>query len=205
MTRVANESSAATAYRAALDVISDVCPEIANSIKAELHDQRTNLKLIASENFSSLAVQLSMGNLFTDKYAEGVPGEPPQPGAPEKDGRFYAGCQNVNRVERLGIKLACELFGSEHAYVQPHSGADANLVAFLAILQKDVETPELERLNLLNAKGVPDTGKILNAPIEQWNAIRQNFFGQRLLGLALSQGGHLTHGYRPNFSGKLFE
>ena len=99
-------------------------PEVARSIVQELADQRSNIKLIASENYSSLATQCAMGNLLTDKYAEGIPHH-----------RFYAGCDNVDSIEDLANKRACELFGAAHAYAQPHSGADANLVAFWAILR----------------------------------------------------------------------
>ena len=119
-----------TAYLASLEQVSGVAPEVARAIVSELADQRSNLKLIASENYSSLAVQLAQGNLFTDKYAEGYPFH-----------RFYAGCDNVDTVESLAADLACSLFGAEHAYVQPHSGADANLVAYWAILSARVQAP----------------------------------------------------------------
>ena len=115
-------------YVAALDQISKVSPEVAVSVIKELADQRTHLKLIASENYTSIAVQVAMANLLTDKYAEGIPGR-----------RFYAGCSNVDDVEYKAASLACALFGAEHAYVQPHSGADANLVAYWAILAARVE------------------------------------------------------------------
>src|SRR5476649_2048765 len=111
-------SSAAIAYLAALDHLQHVDPLVANAIVQELKDQRSHLKLIASENFSSLAVQLAMGNLLTDKYAEGVPFR-----------RFYAGCDNVDAIEAAAMEQAKNLFQADHAYVQPHSGADANLVA----------------------------------------------------------------------------
>jgi glycine hydroxymethyltransferase len=122
----------AAAFYSSLDVISGVSPTVAGAIVQELRDQRANLKLIASENFSSLAVQLAQGNLFTDKYAEGFPGH-----------RFYAGCDNVDTIESEAADLGRKLFGAEHVYVQPHSGADANLVAFLAILATTVEGPGL--------------------------------------------------------------
>jgi glycine hydroxymethyltransferase len=107
--------SAVAAYYAALDHLNRVAPLVAQGIVYELRDQRNNLKLIASENYSSLATQLAHGNLLTDKYAEGYPGH-----------RFYAGCDNVDAIETEAARLACQLFGAEHAYVQPHSGADAN-------------------------------------------------------------------------------
>src|SRR5205807_3016393 len=117
--------AAAAAYHAALDAVAAGSPGIASAVVRELADQRHNLKLIASENFSSLAVQLAHGNLLTDKYAEGYPGH-----------RFYAGCDNVDAIELEAADLARKLFGADHVYVQPHSGADANLVAFFSILAK---------------------------------------------------------------------
>jgi glycine hydroxymethyltransferase len=114
---------AVVAQLAALDHLSAAAPPVAAAIVKELADQRTTLKLIASENYSSVAVQLAQGSWLTDKYAEGFPGH-----------RFYPGCENVDTIEADAVKLACDLFGADHAYVQPHSGADANLVAFLAIL-----------------------------------------------------------------------
>src|SRR6185312_11177988 len=98
----------------------------------ELKDQRTYLKMIASENYSSYAVQLAMGNLLTDKYAEGFPRH-----------RFYAGCDNVDAIEEAAANEAKKLFGCDHAYVQPHSGADANLVAYWAILLQRVQNKEV--------------------------------------------------------------
>src|SRR3990167_3453836 len=118
-----NRSRAAIAYLAALDHLQSVSSEVADAILSELKDQRSHLKLIASENFSSLAVQLAMGNLLTDKYAEGFAFH-----------RFYAGCDNVDAIEDAAVQEVKKLFGCEHAYVQPHSGADANLVAFWAVL-----------------------------------------------------------------------
>src|SRR6266496_4597898 len=123
------------AYAAVLDVVSAVAPEVAASIEAELADQRAHLKLIASENFASPAVLLAMGNWLSDKYAEGVSGH-----------RHYAGCGNVDAIESRAAELARSLFGADHAYVQPHSGIDANLVAYWAILTHRVEAPALQRL-----------------------------------------------------------
>ncbi|MCW2684568.1 MAG: Glycine hydroxymethyltransferase, partial [Blastococcus sp.] len=122
--------AASAAYRSALQVISAVEPRVASAIAAELTDQRASLKLIASENYASPAVLLTMGNWFSDKYAEGTVGH-----------RFYAGCQNVDTVEALAAEHARELFGAPYAYVQPHSGIDANLVAFWAVLAQRVELP----------------------------------------------------------------
>src|SRR5918997_1757979 len=128
-------SSAAAAFYALLDQVGSVSPSVAGSIIKEFRDQRQNLKLIASENFSSLATQLAQGTLLTDKYAEGYPYH-----------RFYAGCDNVDAIEAEAVRLAKELFNADHAYVQPHSGADANMVDFLAILSARVQTPFLEQL-----------------------------------------------------------
>jgi glycine hydroxymethyltransferase len=175
----------AVAVYAALDTIQVVSPVVADAVVRELHDQRTNLKLIASENYSSLATQLAQGTLLTDKYAEGYPGH-----------RFYAGCDNVDIVENEAATLAREIFGAENAYVQPHSGADANLVAFLAILSARIEQPVLETF------GQTDPSK---ASREDWDRLRAAFLNQRLLGLDYYSGGHLTHGYRHNVSSLLFD
>ena len=173
------------AYLAALESIAGVVPDVAQSIVKELADQRRNLKMIASENYCSLPTQLALGNLLTDKYAEGIP-----------DHRFYAGCDNVDTIESRAAALACELFGSAHAYVQPHSGADANMVAFWAILSARVETPALEKLGAKSPFDLDDA---------KWADVRADLGNQRLLGLDLSSGGHLTHGYRINVSGRMFE
>jgi glycine hydroxymethyltransferase len=174
-----------TGYLASLSAVSAVAPEVARGIVAELADQRSHLKLIASENYSSLATQLAMGNLLTDKYAEGYPGH-----------RFYEGCENVDLVESYACEQACTLFGAEHAYVQPHSGADANLIAFWAILQTRIEAPRLAELELKNVGAMEEA---------DWEALRRAMGNQRLLGMDLYSGGHLTHGYRMNVSGKMFE
>ena len=97
-------NSAAAAFYASLGHISSVSPSVVESIIKEFRDQRQNLKLIASENYCSLATQLAHGNLLTDKYAEGYPYH-----------RFYAGCDNVDALEAEAAQLACELFGAEHA------------------------------------------------------------------------------------------
>src|SRR3982074_2395459 len=124
--------TASEAYRSALEVIESVEPTIAGAIRSELADQRGSLKLIASENYASPAALLTMGSWLSDKYAEGTIGH-----------RFYAGCQNVDTVETVAAEHARELFGSPYAYVQPHSGIDANLVAYWAILATRVEAPGL--------------------------------------------------------------
>ena len=156
------------AFLANLENVREASPIIADAIVSELKDQRTHLKLIASENFCSLAVQSAMGNLLTDKYAEGYP-----------NNRFYAGCQNVDTIEAEAARLACELFGAEHAYVQPHSGADANLVAFLAILMHKIGKP--------------------------FSEAREEYQNQKMMALDLSSGGHLTHGYKLNASSLMFD
>ena len=176
---------APTALYAMLDHIATVSPSVARAIVSEFNDQRTNLKLIASENYCSLATQFAQGTLFTDKYAEGYPAH-----------RFYAGCENVDDVESEGARLACEIFGAEHAYVQPHSGADANLLAYLAILATRVEEKMLEKL------GIEDPSKVER---KDWDRIREATHNQRLLGLDYYSGGHLTHGYRHNYSSQLFD
>lgn len=178
-------SSAAAAFYASLDTVAATSPGVAAAIVKELRDQRHNLKLIASENYSSLATQLASGNWLSDKYAEGYPYH-----------RFYAGCDNVDTLEAEAAELACALFGAEHAYVQPHSGADANLVAFLAILSAKIERP------VLNEMGIEDPSK---ASREDWARVREAMHNQRLLSLDYYSGGHLTHGYRHNISSQLFD
>src|ERR1700678_2493956 len=176
---------ACEAFQAALEVVGAVDPEVAAAIPAELADQRGSLKLIASENYASPAVLLAMGNWLSDKYAEGTIGH-----------RFYAGCANVDTVEALAAEHARELFGAEHAYAQPHSGIDANLVAYWAILAARVESPALERA------GVRQVNELSDA---DWAVLRGELGNQRLLGMSLDAGGHLTHGFRPNISGKMFD
>jgi glycine hydroxymethyltransferase len=129
-------------------------PEVAGAIAREEGRQRDGIELIASENFVSAAVLEAVGSVLTNKYAEGYPGK-----------RYYGGCEFVDEVERLAIDRAKQLFDAEHANVQPHSGANANLAAYLALLEP----------------------------------------GDRILGLSLAEGGHLTHGHAVNFSGRLFE
>lgn len=129
-------------------------PEVDRIIEAEQRRQHDGIELIASENFVSAAVLKAVGSVLTNKYAEGYPGK-----------RYYGGCEVVDRVETLAIGRAKRLFGAEHANVQPHSGASANMAAYLALLNP----------------------------------------GDRILGLSLQEGGHLTHGVGVNFSGRLFE
>ena len=178
-------NAAMTAYVANLQTVSQVGPDIAASVVNELENQRKHLKLVASENYCSLSVQLAMGNLLTDKYAEGYP-----------EHRYYGGCVNVDAVEMTAAKEAQELFGADYAYVQPHSGADTNLVAYWAILSAKVETPTLEQLGV----------KSLNdLTAEQFDDLRKKFGNQKLMGLDYSCGGHLTHGYKMNVSARMFE
>ena len=173
------------AYLSALGLINDIEPTISRSIVNELDDQRSNLKMIASENYCSLAVQLAQANLLTDKYAEGFPFH-----------RFYAGCENVDQIEGRAAELACELYGADHAYVQPHSGADANLIAYWAILAARIQD------KFVINKGKKD---ISNLSDEEWKELRVTFGNQKLLAMNYYSGGHLTHGYRHNFSSKMFE
>ncbi len=175
---------ASAVYQQALSIIESVEPRIAEATRAELADQRGSLKLIASENYASLPVLMTMGTWFSDKYAEGTVGH-----------RFYAGCQNVDTVESVAAAHARELFGADYAYAQPHSGIDANLVAYWAILNKRVESPALERLG---AKTVNELSE------DDWETLRHEFNNQRVMGMSLDVGGHLTHGFRPNISGKMF-
>ncbi|RBL92928.1 serine hydroxymethyltransferase [Chitinophaga flava] len=128
--------------------------QIFDIIRQELERQRHGIELIASENFTSLQVMQAMGNVMTNKYAEGYPGK-----------RYYAGCEIVDQSEQLAIDRAKQIFGAAYANVQPHSGAQANAAVMLAILQP----------------------------------------GDKILGLDLSMGGHLTHGSSVNYSGKLYQ
>ncbi len=136
------------------DIIAKNDPEVAKLVEKELRRQQHHLELIASENMVSESVMEAVGSHLTNKYAEGYPGK-----------RYYGGCQFVDEVETLAIERAKELFGAEHANVQPHSGAQANAAVYLAFLKP----------------------------------------GDKILGLDLSHGGHLTHGAKVNSSGKLYE
>ncbi len=107
-----------------LDYVKSVDADVAAAIEAELTRQRQNIELIASENFVSKAVMAAMGSPLTNKYAEGYPGK-----------RYYGGCGKVDIVENLARERACKLFGAEHANVQPHSGAQANMAVFFAVLK----------------------------------------------------------------------
>lgn len=136
-----------------LEIIRNTDAEIADLIDAELKRQQTTIELIASENFTSKAVMAACGTVLTNKYAEGKPHK-----------RFYNGCENIDKIEELAQQRACKLFGMDHANVQPHSGAQANMAVFMALLKP----------------------------------------GDNVLGMDLSNGGHLSHGSPVNFSGMYF-
>ncbi|MDR3114987.1 MAG: glycine hydroxymethyltransferase [Treponema sp.] len=173
------------AYLCNLEIVAQTAPDIAASIVQELESQRSRIKLIASENYCSFAVQLAMGNLLTDKYAEGVPYH-----------RFYAGNENVDAVENRAAEAARRLFAAEYANVQPHCGADANMLAYWGILSTCIETPLLEKYRETN---------LYKLTTPQWQELKASLGNQRLLGLDYYSGGHLTHGYRHNVSGRMFE
>ena len=182
-----------------MDYLSNY-PEIKELINKELTDQRNSLKMIASENYCSPAVMQAMSTVFTDKYAEGY-----------SNHRFYAGCENVDKIEELGNKYACELFGADHANIQPHCGTDANMMAYWAILNAKVLEPDFNMLK--NAyKASYDAGLTEKVPKtysdlrkEEWDYLREMCHRQKLLALDYYSGGHLTHGYRQNISAQLFD
>jgi glycine hydroxymethyltransferase len=136
-----------------MDALKQADPEIHRLLVAEAERQESQLEMIASENFTSQAVLQAMGSVLTNKYAEGLPGK-----------RYYGGCEVVDEVERLAIARLLQLFGADHANVQAHSGAQANMAAYFALLEP----------------------------------------GDTVLGMNLSEGGHLTHGSPVNFSGRLY-
>ncbi|MBV8479598.1 MAG: serine hydroxymethyltransferase, partial [Actinobacteria bacterium] len=134
--------------------LADIDPDIATLLTRELERERSQIELIASENFTWPAIFEAVGSVPTNKYAEGYPGR-----------RYYGGCEVVDEIELLAIERAKELFGAEHANVQPHAGAQTNMAVYAATMEP----------------------------------------GDTLLALRLDQGGHLTHGLKVNFSGKLYE
>lgn len=136
------------------EAIKQTDPEVYDSLVKELQRQEENIELIASENYASPAVLEAAGSIATNKYAEGLPGK-----------RYYGGCENIDVIEQLAIDRAKELFGCDHVNVQPHSGSNANMAAYLAVLKP----------------------------------------GDKVLGMNLSEGGHLSHGSKVNISGKLYE
>lgn len=171
-------------------------PEIKELINKELTDQRNSLKMIASENYCSPAVMQAMATVFTDKYAEGYANH-----------RFYAGCENVDKIEELGNKYACELFGCDHANIQPHCGTDANMMAYWAVLNAKVLEPKF--LELKKAYESSVSKKVLKTysdlTKEEWDYLRISCHNQKLLAMDYYSGGHLTHGYRQNISAQLFD
>ena len=134
--------------------VSAVDPELADVLARELTRQNTTIQLIASENFTSPAVMAAQGTVLTNKYSEGYPGK-----------RYYGGNYVVDDAEELARRRVCALFGADHANVQPHSGANANMGVYLALLEP----------------------------------------GDKVMGMRLDQGGHLTHGSPANFSGRWFD
>lgn len=183
-TPASEQDLAAIAYLASIDHLSAQSPIVAKSIVDELEAQRSQLKLIASENYSSLAVQLAMGNLLTDKYAEGYSGH-----------RFYAGCEQVDRCETEAVEQLKSIFGCDHAYVQPHSGADANIIAFWSIITQKIQDKRLEKLGK----------KIQELTDKEHEELRQYLVNCKMLGMSLDAGGHLTHGFRQNISSKMMQ
>ena len=137
-----------------IEKIKETDLEVAQYIEEELERQRTTIELIASENFTSEAVMQACGSVLTNKYAEGKPHK-----------RYYNGCEIVDKIEELAQKRSCKIFNMAHANVQPHSGAQANMAVFMALLKH----------------------------------------GDRVLGMDLSNGGHLSHGSSVNFSGIFFD
>lgn len=174
---------ATIAQLASLVSLEKVDRSLYEAIVAEFCAQESTLKMIASENYSSLPVQLAMGNWMTDKYAEGSVGH-----------RFYSGCHNVDLIEEEASSLAKKLFQSEAAYVQPHSGSDANLIAYAVLLQKAVEGP------FCTSRGK----SLMELSAVEFESMRKQWMDCAVLGMDLSSGGHLTHGFRANLSGKLF-
>ena len=133
---------------------TEVDAEVQEALDGELERQRTTIELIASENFASQAVLAAQGSVLTNKYAEGYPGK-----------RYYGGCEQVDKAERLAMERALQLFGAEHANVQPHSGSQANEAAYATLLEP----------------------------------------GDKVLSMDLAHGGHLTHGMKLNFSGRMYD
>lgn len=165
---------AAIAYVSAIDHLLKTFPSVGQGILNELKSQRSRLKMIASENYSSLSVQLAMGNLLTDKYCEGSPFK-----------RFYSCCENIDAIEWECVETAKELFGADCAMVQPHSGADANLLAVMSILAHKFQTPIVQRLG---HKSINDLSE------QEFLMLKEELASLVCLGPSLNSGGHLTHG-----------
>jgi len=136
-----------------LSILAKSDPEVYDIIQREHERQQSTLEMIASENHTSAAVQEAAGSCLTNKYAEGLPGK-----------RYYGGCEHVDEVENLAIERCKQLFGCEHANVQPHSGTQANMAVYFSCLEP----------------------------------------GDTVLAMDLAHGGHLSHGSKVNFSGKLY-
>ncbi|AGW38649.1 serine hydroxymethyltransferase [Chlamydia pecorum W73] len=168
------EKLAAVAYTAALAHLKNCFPSVGKKIIDELKSQRSCLKMIASENYSSLSVQVAMGNLLTDKYCEGSPFR-----------RFYSCCENVDAIEWECAETAKELFSSEYAFVQPLSGSDANLLALMAVLTHKIQTPAVKALGY---KTINDLSE------EEYMQLKRDMASSVCLGPSLNAGGHLTHG-----------
>lgn len=183
-------------YDTQLKLIEKTCPEVADAIRQEVTDQRSYLKMIASENYCSAAVRAAEGTVLTDKYSEGYPYH-----------RFYAGCDNVDKIEALAAQYACELFRADYAYVQPHSGADANLCAYWAVLDAKVLTPRFQELQKAYESGVKKktVKSYSDLTKAEWNYLRESCHNQKLLAMDYYSGSHLTHGYRQNISAQLFD
>ena len=177
-------------------------PEVARHVRAEVNAQTSSLKLIASENYCSAAVLNAMATPLNDKYAEGVPGHY-KSGLPK---RFYSGCDNIDAIEELAAGRARELFGAHYAYVQPHSGSDANMLAYWAVLRARVENAFMRRRGLLDeGRTVVSAKDVEEIPRADWNELRRELGDQRLLALGMGSGGHLTHGTRQNVSSRMFD
>lgn len=177
-----NLETETTFYEKGLDLIKGVSEEIADSLEKELSSQRSKLKMIASENYCSGAIRACTSSVIMDKYAEGY--------VEDVEGkavghRYYSGCKNIDEIEHLGAKWACELFGSEYAYLQPHSGSNANLIAYWAILMARVIDPYIKELNTL----IESKKTIKDLTRKEWNEIRNLCKDQKLLGLSLDAGG----------------
>lgn len=185
-------------YQYQIQSIKEICPEIVEPVIGELKRSREYLNMIASENYPSLPAQYACSlPCFNSKYAEGVPLRYNKEGYKIKGtGRYYGGCENIDKVEELANKYACQLFGADHAYSQPHSGADANLIAYNAILNKRVIEPFCSR------KGVKNIEELNETDFEE---LRELWHNNILLSMELSSGGHLTHGSKQNISSKIFK
>lgn len=184
-------------YREQLRAIGNICPELIEPVINEVIRNREYVDLIASENYPSLACQYACSlPCFNTKYAEGSPFRRDAKGNHiVGTGRYYGGCENIDKVEEIANKYAMRAFGAEHAYSQPHSGADANLIAYSAILNRKITEPYLKE------KGVKTADILSN---EDYNELRSLWLSQTLLSMDLSSGGHLTHGSRQNLSSKIF-